>query len=324
MQSYKEASERIAQSGNGLNGFKHTTFQEYIVRDVCKYYFELDPVLRDRPNVTAWYTNEEDSDSSDVSTTCRETPPKTVYLSSEEDSINTSLEEPRQDNNTFDTTIESNNFSRSNCDDFDENGYDSTSSIYSSHSSSTNHNSSSNISTLSESNKKSKIGTVRKHKRNVSVSISSSISPQKKKKSHTKQKFTPSQAKKIQNNFKTNKKRTIVQRNSKKSFSSLETLEQEERELLAESREKKMSFESKRHMDMKHLEEKKLEIERERLEMEKDTIRLRHENLELQNNSERSKLVLLRLEMFKQRQEIKNNNSDITEEYLNNLFPYPE
>ena len=107
-------------------------------------------------------------------------------------------------------------------------------------------------------------------------------------------------------------------------MANLELIEQEEREQLIETRNKKMSFESKRHMDMKILEEKKIQMERERLDMDKDTIRLKHENLQLQNNSERSKLVLLRLEMFKQRQEIKRGDPEITEDYLNNLFPYPE
>ena len=60
LDSYKVASERLARSGTGLDGFKHTSFQEYIVREVCRYYFELDPVLRDRPNVRAWFTNEDE------------------------------------------------------------------------------------------------------------------------------------------------------------------------------------------------------------------------------------------------------------------------
>lgn len=62
MQSYKEASERMNMTGNGLEGIQYTSFQEYIVKSVCKYFFELDPILKDRPNVTPWATNEDDDE----------------------------------------------------------------------------------------------------------------------------------------------------------------------------------------------------------------------------------------------------------------------
>ena len=55
----------------------------------------------------------------------------------------------------------------------------------------------------------------------------------------------------------------------KGSLANLDQMEQEERDSLIETRNKKMSFESKRHLDMKILEEKKIEMDRERLDMEK-------------------------------------------------------
>lgn len=50
-------------TGIGLKGLKHASFQEYIVKDICKHYFELDPILKDRPNVTPWSTNGGSDDS---------------------------------------------------------------------------------------------------------------------------------------------------------------------------------------------------------------------------------------------------------------------
>ena len=53
MGTYKEASERMLRTGNGITDpLKHSSFQEYIVNDVCMYFFELDPIFKDRPNVT--------------------------------------------------------------------------------------------------------------------------------------------------------------------------------------------------------------------------------------------------------------------------------
>ena len=51
MASYKEANERMNRTGNGLEGLQYTSFQEYIVKNVCRYYFEFDPILKDQPNV---------------------------------------------------------------------------------------------------------------------------------------------------------------------------------------------------------------------------------------------------------------------------------
>ena len=60
MSSYKEANERLNRTGNGITDpLKYSTFQEYIVNNVCKYYYVLDPVLKDRPNVSPWATNED-------------------------------------------------------------------------------------------------------------------------------------------------------------------------------------------------------------------------------------------------------------------------
>jgi hypothetical protein len=58
MASYKTASDGMNTSGMGLTGTDKSTYQEHIVDNVCKYYFDLLPVLGDRPNIYPHYTNE--------------------------------------------------------------------------------------------------------------------------------------------------------------------------------------------------------------------------------------------------------------------------
>lgn len=98
--------------------------------------------------------------------------------------------------------------------------------------------------------------------------------------------------------------------------------ETEEHELLIKTREQQMIFQERQHMDMKQLENEKINIERERLNMEKNTMKLKHQTMETQNNLEKSKIVLVRLEMFEKRENIKKTNPLVTEEYLNTHFPY--
>ena len=71
MASYKEASKRFNQAGSGFEGLELSTFQDWVVKNVCRYYFELDPILKDRPNVTPWYTNEQEDEQEDD--TCLQT-----------------------------------------------------------------------------------------------------------------------------------------------------------------------------------------------------------------------------------------------------------
>jgi hypothetical protein len=44
-------------TGRGTKGVEHANFQNYVVTNVCRYYFELLPVLKDRPNMKPWYIN---------------------------------------------------------------------------------------------------------------------------------------------------------------------------------------------------------------------------------------------------------------------------
>jgi hypothetical protein len=67
MASYKEGNEKLNNTGSGLTGLDLSTLQEYVVNNICKYYYVLDPVLRDRPNVRPVYTNDNEDDDSDGS-----------------------------------------------------------------------------------------------------------------------------------------------------------------------------------------------------------------------------------------------------------------
>ena len=58
MASYKEGNERLSQTGGGMDDIELSTYQQWVTKNVCKYYFELDSVLRERPNVRPWATNE--------------------------------------------------------------------------------------------------------------------------------------------------------------------------------------------------------------------------------------------------------------------------
>jgi CRISPR/Cas system-associated protein endoribonuclease Cas2 len=65
MASYKNANDQLRETGSGLFGIDHSNFQEYIVSLVCKYYFDLLPVLGSRPNVTPAFMNECEEDEED-------------------------------------------------------------------------------------------------------------------------------------------------------------------------------------------------------------------------------------------------------------------
>jgi hypothetical protein len=57
IETFHKAFERMEGTGRGTKGVEHANFQNYVVTNVCRYYFELLPVLKDRPNMKPWYTN---------------------------------------------------------------------------------------------------------------------------------------------------------------------------------------------------------------------------------------------------------------------------
>ena len=103
MASYKEGHERLSQTGGGMDGIELTTFQEWVTTNICKYYFELDAVLKDRPNVKPWYTNEDVSvtENNDVE---EEDSEGNMSISSTND--HESLRYIEQEFNTYDSDTE--------------------------------------------------------------------------------------------------------------------------------------------------------------------------------------------------------------------------
>ena len=94
------------RSGNGLGGFGFTSFQEYIVRNVCKYYFALDPILKDRSNIRAWFTNEDEENGNTTKST--ETQQlSTIFLLRDDESTDSDVRmEPPCNREKDDSSIE--------------------------------------------------------------------------------------------------------------------------------------------------------------------------------------------------------------------------
>ena len=315
MASYKEAHERINNTGNGIHGFeKDNTFQEYIVRDICKYYFELDPVLRDRPNVYPHYTNEDEKVKKYNGHIPSNKEKSTIFLtSSDDDSIG----------NGDDESI--------GTDDTDD-GEDDTCVQYAGTESNKTHtnlftNSKLSISTTNtDINNDISISSPSSSDNLLSSSSSSrTVSNNPKRQCvRRKNKMTPLEAKKNHKLMKKKKKKSIASKMNidlKKSIGTRFT--DDDRDLLKKSRKEKFDFEMERHNDLKNIESEKLKLEKERLNMERDNMRMKQNYITAQTNLEKNKIILLRMEMFKERQRIKKENPTITEDDLNELFPYP-
>ena len=315
MASYKEAHERINNTGNGVHGFeKDNTFQEYIIRNVCKYYFELDPVLRDRPNVYPHYTNEDEKVKKYNGHIPTPKEKATIFLTSDDDD-----------------SIENNDIELFANDTTDDDDDDDECVEY------TTEKERNSINTNLLSNSKLSVSTINTEKNNdISISSPSSLENNFSSSSNTddtnpkrqcvrnSDKLTPLQAKKNQKLMKKKKKKSIASRINVDLKKSLGTrFDDDDRELLKNNRKEKMDFEMERHNDLKNIESEKLKLEKERLNMERDNMRMKQSYITAQTNLEKNKIILLKMEMFKERQRIKKENSTITEEDLDNLFPYP-
>ena len=313
MASYKEGNEIILNTGSGLHGIELSTLQEFVVTNVCKYYHALDPVLRDRPNVRPVYTNYDEevdtgelSDSNDIN-------PKTdsIHLSSDDDSIESYVSPPSPDVEVLYSNVELNSRKK---DDNDE---------YETMSTMSNQSFTSNKPTVSTSN------TVLDENSSDDIKSQTQISNNNRKISKRKtgssssksNSITPMQAKKLQKSL---KKKTIRSRRGKSMSMANTDADNEDREYLKESRNTKMDFEMRRHNDMTTIESEKLRIEKERLKMDQINMAAKQKQILVQTNLEQSRIGLIRLEMFQARQKIKKDYPEVTDDYLNENFPYPE
>ena len=343
MSSYKEANERMNRTGNGITDpLKYSTFQDFIVENVCKHYFILDPIFKDRPNVRPWATNEDTDMENEWEENDYDPTKSSEFLTSDDESndslgictINTKdrgsdsttkdkgadsdveiIESPqikRRHYHSNVSTLSSNQQSTTN--EYDNFSLTSQNSVFT-------HNTS-NISNITDDSNIIKIGEKGSHRKETTKA--KSVTPNRKKSTKSKSKYTPSQAKNMEKDLKKKNKASIAKKHSNTTSMSITSIDQEDRDFLIETRNSTIKFETLKHNDMKELEERKIMIENERLMMERDTMKLKHEQMVVQNRLERSKLALLKLEIFKARQEIKKVNPDVTDDYLNNHFPFPE
>ena len=315
MASYKQANERMGQTGGGMDGPELITYQEWVTKNVCKYYFELDEVLKDRPNVSPWFTNEPVLDS--------------VTIYSDEDDNNTSLEMSIKDNTIESVFEDTNDIDKNNdieeSDDFPLE-YDCMSSVNSNNIDKSNPN----PIVLSNSSEDFNSFTIDTGEATSSSSDDYSSRPlllsAKKRKVRTPPKNTkmsPIEAKGIQRKL-VKKKKSIARRNGSKISSNMLGMDNEDRQLLKETAFAKINQENQRYLRLEKLESEKLRIENERLEMDKTAMVMKSEQVSVQTCLEKSRVVLLKLEIFKAREEIKKQLPHVTEEYLNTHFPYPE
>ena len=305
MAQYKDGNEKISQSGGGLEGFDRSNFHKYITRDVCKYYFILDSVLKDRPNVKAWFTNEDEWNDED----------------SDEDSNDEEMNHMAEEFNLDDdSSMESSN--QLVVQEYESNLNLNTNMI------STNIPNS-HVSLLSDDNNSSS-STMRTS--DDLSSLAGSLSKRKRRNmTVNKTKRPPLEAKIRQKKMTKKRNKTISKKKASISSSTFSTMDQDEQELTIETRDAKMSFEREKHKDLRSIESEKLMIEKERLQLEKDNMIMKKEQLMAQReqimaqtNLEKSRIVLLKMDMFKSRQAIKKDYPDVTDEYLNEQFPYPE
>ena len=314
MAQYKDGNEKMAQSGGGLEGFDRSNFHEFITRDVCKYYFILDDVLKDRPNVKAWYTNEEewdeDNDNNDDD--------------DDDDDKDEHMNAMIEDEFNFgdDSSMESN-------DVLVVREYESNMNMNTPTNISTN-TPTSNMSLLSDDNN-STSSTMKTSDDLSSLAGSSSKRKQRSKPPNQRRRISPLEAKIAQKKLTRKRNKTIAKKKGNISNSTFATMDKDERELTIETRDAKMSFEREKHKDLRTLESEKLTIEKERLQLEKDNMLMKREQImaqkeqiQAQTNLEKSHIVLLKMDMFKSRQAIKKDYPDVTDEYLNTHFPYPE
>ena len=322
MASYKEGHERLSQTGGGMDGIELITFQEWVTTNICKYYFELDAVLKDRPNVKPWYTNEDVSGTEDNDVE-EEDSEGNMSISSTND--HESLTYIEQEFNTYDsdTEVETTDISPGTNDIELTHEYETITN--NSRPFDLSNHSRTNFSPTSDGNRSITMMSPSNTSSDEYATPTSST-PENKRKGNqlVTRNLSPIEARTMQRNLKKKKNRTIAKKKSKCSSSKFTTMDDEDREIMVETRNARMSFDRERHSDLQLIESQKLTIEKERLQMEKDNLSMRKDHVLAQTSLEKNRIVLLKLEMFKTRQGIKKEYPEVTEEYLNTNFPYPE
>jgi hypothetical protein len=339
-----KAAEYMKETGAGLFGIDHVNYRDWVVDNVCRYYVELLPIMRNRPNVTPWFTNHDDGKDDSESESDNNTESD---IESEEGRFSVSGESDTEISITevlvtkvtpgkrvFDVDVVSKSTG--------SNGNNSASisgnvpvqdgqSLSSDNLSNTvvgtstanncsngdkctidnNNDNTLNTASCSANNtsQQTKNTYAPSPSRSVKRTRSKNISPKSKNDStsSSSKKMSPIQAKSVRKNEYKNKTKQINSKKKKNKTGNAATIEVEEREYLNEQRQLKMKFELDIHNDLKRQHVEKMSIEKTRLEMEKE---------ELQN-----KKILNKVEILRARIEFKKQDPTITEEFLNIHFP---
>jgi hypothetical protein len=317
-----------------------------MIKTHCRFYDDLEQVLGDRPNVHAWYTNEDkvatvdDSSiddnknlsdqesfvsSTEVEVIDSSSKGKTIDLYQDETEFNINSEVEKSTNgkekrNRRDVIPKDSDFDSSDDELFyDKNKKDVSTS------------GSTNVSSLTgrnfDSDDADKSSDVSSDK--LVSPVASVESPKKKKKLNTERKLiSPIEAKDIQRRLLQTHKRQIHEKNQNCKLSGLVNSEINEKDFLMKSRESKSRMESLRHKQMMkiqdtriNLDKRRIEIDEKRYELEIDNSELNRQRIKAQTQLDEQKRLLVKLEMFKLRTSLKKENPEISEEYLDKHFP---
>jgi hypothetical protein len=307
MASYKQANEHLSQTGAGMDDAALSTYQEWITKNVCKYYFELDTVLKDRPNVRPWYTNEK----------VMKLPDECVAVI-EKDSNKTTAAM----NSSIVELLDSD-------DSSDDEKHDNSAIEYESNKNDNFITSESNFNAIPfsssfECNKSTVLETPDATSSDEYQSSSTPSSPKKRKERQAPpiRKLSPIEAKGIQRNM-VKKKKSIAKRNGTNDLKKMLGIDDDDKDFIKETTITKINQENQRFLRMEKIEDRKFKMDNERLKLEKTALRIKSETATIQNNIEKGKYVLMRLEIFKTRETIKKELPHVTEEYLDRKFPYP-
>jgi hypothetical protein len=318
-------------TGAGLESWEMPDFHTHIRDNVCRYYFELLPVLKDRPNVLPWFTNGKDNlQREDSSDDCNES------IDDDNESI---VEVEELENEVEYTGTKRNNVAVSSNQSLYHNDSSKNEPPISSTISFRTYNNSPNVSSVSNDvNTQSQVSY--NHKASSKSSDTTSYASTS---NNNKNKISPVRAKSIQKNMFKDKKRQISSSNNKKSkTSNWHTSQKDHHDFLIESRDSKMSFEVEKYRYLQKVDNKKMELEetkiklcaeesnykqeqikleRDRLNLDKELIEKKKAQIQIQTDLQRADLMLKNVELYKARLDLKKKDPTITEEMLNTLLP---
>jgi hypothetical protein len=348
MASYRVATDRMIGTGQGLEDVDKPDFQQYVVDNICKYYFDLLPVLGNRPNITPAFTNEVDEDSSNDNKNSNGSfdfaEDETESLFDEEGNkingiTNNAVIDMTDNNDCYESNDDhvsrKTNAGNKNkyidiIDDEEDDYVDefagikrSSTLINKTTTAMTDKNYTSSTTTRGESET-----TSQSSQSNKNGSPKKMASPPKRQKIYDDKPMTPIDAKRIQNDLIRKHKRQIHGKKMNSKNFGLMDQEETDRSFLKECRKQKMTFENNKLKYEKEckkeeliLTQEKINIDKKRLDMDIQQSLLIQNKIKAETALNDQKMMLVKLQMFKEREAFKKANPSMSEDYLNSLFP---